>query len=90
MIEHSPRFGDMLRARPACFETGDVVVDVLADWRRQMIGDPVFGSGKDLGSHLLGSTLQVGENALSRGLVSASGRDFDDESVAVAVACNIR
>ena len=57
-----------------------------ADRRRQMIGDPVFGGGEYLRSHVFGPTLQVGEQALSRGLVSAFGRDFDEEPAAIAIS----
>jgi hypothetical protein len=63
---------------------------MVTDRCRQVIGDSVFGGGEDLRAYRLGSTLQVGEYAPSRGLVSAIRRDFDDEPVAIAISCDVR
>ena len=88
-VDDPARLSDMLRARAARFKTGDVGVDVLADRRRQVLGGPRFGGREQARPHSLGLPLQVGEDALSSGLVAASGREFDDVIVAVAVASEI-
>ncbi len=62
-----------------------VGVEVLADRRRQVLGDPGFGGGEQPGPHPLGPPLQVGEHLPGGGLVPASGRRLDDDAVAVAV-----
>jgi hypothetical protein len=63
--------------------------DVLADRRRQVLGGPRFRGRQQPGPHSLALPLQVGQNVLSRSFVPATGRDFDDDAIAVAVAGNV-
>ena len=42
-IKHPARLGDVLPARPARFETGDIGVNVLGDRLAQVLGDTGFG-----------------------------------------------
>jgi hypothetical protein len=62
---------------------------VLADRLADMIGCAGFGRREELGPDALSLTLQVGEDALSRRLVPAAGRDLDDDPVAVPVAGDV-
>jgi hypothetical protein len=51
---------DVLQARPARFETGDVGTDVLGDRLADVLGGARFGRREQAGPHLLGFTLQIG------------------------------
>ncbi len=68
----------------------EVGVEVFADRRRQVLGRPRFRSGDQPGPHSLRLAFEVGQNLACGRLVSASGRDFDDDPFSVADSIRIR